>query len=584
MANKNQRSVKYPGLTDTYVINQIAAEFDSSTSYDVGDYCNYLGQVYRFTAAHSGAWTGTDAEAVYIAEEMTALETSLDDYAKIDGYYDEMAVGSAEQLISTVLTEDKAPYNFRTSGGAADIGNRMTDMIVGGTMCWNQLLQNAKGDSTTDWTAIRSTISTDGDSITVTSDGTGTAAVQNPAGIAATVGHKYLTSVYAKSEDTEVRLYMSLSSSSINTNSVTSFLFSTANTWEHVERVTNASAAGSMAIRIAQTISQGVSFSVKKLNLIDLTQMFGTDIADHIYALEQTAEGAGVAWFRRLFPKDYYEYNAGELMSVQTSAHKTVGFNAYDPETGTAKLVGGQPYQITGTYTVLSLDGEAVTPDEDGYFTPANSGTLTVTGGSAADTCVHLVWSGYRDGEFEEYAEHVYPLDDSLTLRGVPKLGADGELYYDGDTYESDGTVTRRYGVRAYASGDESDTTVITDLTNTVYPLATPTAETAEPYQNPQIVDDFGTEEYVDAGTRDVEIPVGHVTQYQANLRDKLQHLPDLADSDGTYVVSQSGAQLALVPLVTPTELPAAPTTDGAYVLKATVTDGEASYTWEAAT
>jgi len=40
-----------------------------------------------------------------------------------------------------------------------------------------------------------------------------------------------------------------------------------------------------------------------------------------------------------------------------------------------------------------------------------------------------------------------YALDSSLTLRGIPKLDANNNLYYDGDTYASDGTVTRRYGV-----------------------------------------------------------------------------------------------------------------------------------------
>ena len=38
-----------------------------------------------------------------------------------------------------------------------------------------------------------------------------------------------------------------------------------------------------------------------------------------------------------------------------------------------------------------------------------------------------------------------YPLDSDLVLRGIPKL-SNGNLYYDGDTYEWDGTVTRKYG------------------------------------------------------------------------------------------------------------------------------------------
>ena len=89
------------------------------------------------------------------------------------------------------------------------------------------------------------------------------------------------------------------------------------------------------------------------------------------------------------------------------------------------------------------------------------------------------------------------------------------------------------------------------------YYLETPTTETAEPYTNPQIVDDFGTEEYVDyayaQGTRDVAIPVGHETEYMANLRDKLQKIPAL------------------------------PATAGDYKLRVTVTNGVASYAWVSA-
>lgn len=40
-----------------------------------------------------------------------------------------------------------------------------------------------------------------------------------------------------------------------------------------------------------------------------------------------------------------------------------------------------------------------------------------------------------------------YPLDSSLTLRGIPKLDASNNLYYDGDEYTSDGKVKRKYGV-----------------------------------------------------------------------------------------------------------------------------------------
>ena len=116
-----------------------------------------------------------------------------------------------------------------------------------------------------------------------------------------------------------------------------------------------------------------------------------------------------------------------------------------------------------------------------------------------------------------------------------------------------------------------------------VYELADPTTETADPYQNPQIVDDFGTEEYVDART--VPIPAGHVTQYRANLRAKLEMAPDSPDGAGDYIVRQTDGRNAYVPLVFPVdELPAAPETAGTYVLTVTVANGEAAYSWEAQT
>ena len=62
-----------------------------------------------------------------------------------------------------------------------------------------------------------------------------------------------------------------------------------------------------------------------------------------------------------------------------------------------------------------------------------------------------------------------------------------------------------------------------------VYELATPTTESANPYQNPQRAFSDGTEEFIDAGvtagTRDVSIPVGNNTTYQLN-----ETLPPIED------------------------------------------------------
>ena len=89
-----------------------------------------------------------EASAQAAAESAQEAEDTLSEYAKVDGYYEEMAVGSAEQLLSTQFVEDSVPYKFRTSGGSKDIGNREYDEIVGGSIVFNQLFQAYTGTVT----------------------------------------------------------------------------------------------------------------------------------------------------------------------------------------------------------------------------------------------------------------------------------------------------------------------------------------------------------------------------------------------------------------------------------------------------
>ena len=78
-------------------------------------------------------------------------------------------------------------------------------------------------------------------------------------------------------------------------------------------------------------------------------------------------------------------------------------------------------------------------------------------------------------------------------------------------------------------------------------------------------------------------VPVGHETQYQPNLRAKLEMAPDSPDGDGDYIVRQANGLNSYVPITFPAdELPSAPTENGSYVLKCTVTSSGTTYTWEA--
>lgn len=602
----------------------MASTADLVTAYQYAVAAGYTGTEEEFKA-DMGAIARYTAQIEQNTEDIERMDAVLPTKANIDGSYEGMTVGNAEQLVGTVGIEDEVPYLFRTSGGTADIGDRETDTLVGGTVVWNQKIQNGNFADLSVWIKNRPVSEMD---FTVADNvGTITFLPQNDhqfkrvgQTISFVEGHKYFESYQMRSpvSGKEIRSYAG-ASGAVLPLCVT---MTAADKWIYVQAVLAAKTTDSVifAIGAADQNDEAWTLDLRNVELIDLTQLFGAEIADYVYSLEQANAGAGVAWIRKLFPRLYYAYNPGGLLSVQSGSHVTVGFNAWDEEwevgsisfaTGNnipddakyrsknyVPLAKGAAYyfRMGGAYTIgiryydadkNYIDNEAAVSSKL-LNVPTNAAFLrfvnATTNVYAHDICINLSWDGERDGEYEPYVKREYPLDSTLILRGIPKLDADDSLYYDGDTYESDGTVTRNYGIRAYESGDEDLADVRTDGVNTVYPLDAPVAETAAPYTNPQVVDDFGTEEYTDAGvsagTRDVAIPVGHKTVYLSNLRAKLEMAPDSPDGDGDYIVRQTNGENRYVPLVIPKELPAYPADGGAYVLIATVADGVPSLAW----
>jgi hypothetical protein len=551
------------------------------------------------------------------AADAKATGDALAAKADTDGEYDTLTAGVAKQLESTVGITDNAPYLFRTAGGSADIGDLETDKIVGGTVCWNQISPT----SASSWTTWHTTITANANNgFNVKGDSQSN--TNKYIRLTLDVGNVYLITfdvdIPAKTEGmtsnfVDYGIHDGSNSAYVNYLKKTRISTETALRARGFCIGKTTSTYKYLMLAISALALTDMTYNFENIVVINLTKMFGATVANYINSIETASEGAGVAFFQKLFPKHFYSYNAGALLSVKALSHDTVGFNAYDNSTGQAKVVGGNVYQITGVYTALSLNGETVTPDADGYFTPTQSGVLTVTGGNSTTTCVHLKWDGEKDGEWEPYVKHSYPLDANLELRGIPMLDANNGLYYDGDVYESDGTVARKmdkvnlgdlsweyingvfrttnyYTKNAHGFCDAYTVTTNVNPTdasvpdksiclgshywsarkriyvkdsrytnastfktaaNGIYAVVvreTPTAEQAEPYQNPQQVDDFGTEEYVD--TRTVPLPVGHSTFYQANLRAKLEMSPCSPDGDGDYIVRQTDGENEYVPLV----------------------------------
>ena len=614
-------------------------------------------------------------------------------YAKQDGSYEGMTVGNAEQLVSTVGVEDNAPYVFRTTGGSADVGDRMNlKAVVGGTVAWNQLVQNGNFANATGWSGRYSSVSVSGNIATVTPSSNGKdrgiyASTTEPSVIA---NHVYLLRIDCKPSGA-VGLNLTISGGA--SYAAHHPINMTANTWNTVATMWKTANAGSYTMKLYALVNDSLttsdSIQFRNANMFDLTAMFGSTIADYVHTLESGTAGAGVAWLKKYgwFTKPYYPYKAAALESVKTSAHKTIGFNQWDEEWERGGLPNGVPDstvnkirsknycrcventvyygRISGTYSLTAWFYDAnnnvigsasasnrtfTTPNSACYFKLAFESVYGTSYND--DVCINISWDGERDGEYEPYEQHTYALDD-VELRGILKLDASNNLYYDGDTYEADGTVTRRYGIvdlgtltwnkgigktyfaatisgikrtanwntvpqgikcpnytqdtannvsestndKTMSVAPNADTFVIYDSVYAsytkdafkaamsgvylVYELATQTTESADAYTELQICNDFGTEEFVDAATRDFEMPCGSNAVYQPNLRAKLEMAPNSpSNGNGDYIVRQTDGVNEYVLFSEVKELPDLPTTDGTYTLKCTVADGTATLSW----
>lgn len=574
------------------------AQLKITDSGNVGSTFTFMIKVQPDVAGISQQQDGYSAEELAQAiSDNTAAITNINNVelpkkADQDGYYEDLTSGTSLAVLGTPVVES-VPYLFRRS---ASIGVRESDKVIGGTVAWNQLVQNGNFASTTGWSDNRGTLSVSNNVLTITITTTSGAANINRTDLAQVAGHKYLyaVSMYAPKQ-VVARVQYSTIADGVKTSTVS------ANTWTRIENIVSAISTDGIRIyyNTSQTLSVGDEVSIKDCIGCDLTQMLGTSLADYVYTLESGTDGAGIAWLRAngfgYMLDNYHAYDSGSLQSVKTSAHKTVGKNLLDMDncvdglyinanSGIFSSIEGASVfyaQVApnSTYVVSCERGDRTLIASYSGGTPTalsnykrlivNSATLdcpkTFTTNSD-ESWIAIYLNRYANTKptqvmlevgstataYEPYESHTYPLDSDLELRGIPKLDGSNKLYYDGDSYEHDGKVVRKYGTRAYQSGDESLVDAITDGTTTVYKLTTPTTETADAYQDPQICSPFGTEEYID--TRDVPVPVGHETEYY---------------SDPVAEIERVSVQV-----------PVPPTANGTYRLTCVVSGGVPTYSW----
>ena len=462
-------------------------------------------------ASASASSSASDAASSAAAAEASAREIESGNYAKTDGYYGGMTVGTAENLIDTKAVGTPRTFSFDTACGDASITDDGTGTIAelsGNTVVWNQIF-NKTG-------AGQGGVSTTYDAATgiMTMNGTMTGTYFQCGQFADDVivshnGHRMLTCArIIRNDDNLNIMYGAFNQQNANTPS--SGYFRSGVRWSAIW--TCSSVQSSRKNYMGFFVQSGVGTVVSNLQvrvlMFDLTAMFGAG-----------NEPTSAAQFAAMFPRDDYARDLGTLLNFSGTGLKTVGFNAF--HNGEAELLGGHDYQITGVFTALTLNGETVSPSPSGRFTPAENGTLTVTGWDDT-TCVHLVWSGYRDGEHEEYWENTLSLPVAQYFPSGMKSA--GTVH---DSLFADKAVTR-VGTRAYQSGDESDPTVTTDGTHTNYALATPvTVSIAPPLNLHYKVADFGTEQLLPAnGAEPTTSPLVGTVRYSADYPREIANLP----------------------------------------------------------
>ena len=360
--------------------------------------------------------------------ELAALAEEVAKKANTDGYYGGMTAGSAENLVGRGSVE--AEYaGIRTSAGSADIGSGSASItrMKGNSFKWNQLVQNGDfANGSSGWTPELCGLSVNDGALIISANAKYGRTTQR---VYVNDNHKYILSAHIVSDDP---LHIQLRNESRSTANLDK---ATTNGWNHyIVNATGLTSSDNITIRILNYASANWNpIYVKNVTLIDLTAIFGA-------GSEPATVEEFEAWLEEKgLTLDYYEHNEGAVINNRAAAIETVGFNRYNPETGKAFLPGKysdypQEYEICGTFTSISFrdinGNESVPMLTDGRFFNVDApGELTVVGGNATDTLVHLVWSGWRnqgepDYAFEPYWKNTLNLN-LTTLTG--KLNGEGE-------------------------------------------------------------------------------------------------------------------------------------------------------------
>lgn len=431
------------------------------------------------------------ASAAQSATEAAASAASVDIHTY--GYYPDMEVGradSSDQLLGSPLLSATESFLFKQTPDIPTNRQRIKK-IKGGTIAWNQKVANADFSQAGYW-VVTGTRVISGDKLTSV-----WTPVYSNNGISQSMeyvaGHVYYARITATNNGSEARRvgwgqpYSAVQAPSATVEAGQTVLLSGL-----IKPSTVTGNGYNIIALFGVALNVEYNFTITKPNLFDLTLLFGSTIADRIYAMEQSSAGSGVAWFKKLFPATYYPYNPGQLISVNLDSKVNRGFNQFDVDnaqlvnkslvyetTSTANVRtdefipvrGGTVYNwhqnasVTGRYiyyydanknkiSVYNIYGANL---DNLFTTPENAcfiklmwyatGGITVAQVKEMEVCINIS-DPFKNGTYVPYEGHSYAFDPALELRGILSIDANDELVFDnGDEYLPGGEHKTRYGI-----------------------------------------------------------------------------------------------------------------------------------------
>lgn len=337
----------------------------------------------------------------------------LGDIAKMDEYYKDLHAGLADNLFGETQTNDM--FTFRPTAGIQDIesgepplGGASVKRIEGNAVAWNQMVKNGDFSSEEYWTHLNEGFTS------AVSNGEYVGTV-TAAGSKVRIGHELNLpanhKVYVRFD-----IYPSYSITTsgqfiLRSNLDVAFAENDIpnNTWSTYSFfLTPEFETRSFDLFSYSSTESGVQIGdtckYRNINIIDLTLLFGS-------GNEPSTVAEFESWLERnIGLKDYYPYNAGELIPVKDFKVKSVGFNALDmSKFPLSAFIYNGSFSISGdeiTINVIGADAYIGMQDSEGAsYSPVKGALLRVLPNTTyhfhatnENFCKNLVWCYNKEG------------------------------------------------------------------------------------------------------------------------------------------------------------------------------------------